>query len=252
MSLAEFDALNDLIEAPDAINGTLSFDDVRVLPLLRSAAVVKGLHFPHEVRTYFALDRRFASECCRFEVPTPFAANSFSELQIENRHEDDKVARAKERRGLTVLRREFPDADAELQHRLKAEFAGTFGKGGGGGKGGARIADIGAARLSRRKYRRPTGAYRRNPDTSSADVSLYSAAGTGRMAIYRLLQGGEFDADAVKAMTTAYEAVLPQLGLADRADPLTEIVARTIIQLAREGERSPERLCQLTIARIRH
>jgi glutaredoxin 2 len=36
-----------------AVNGKLSFDDIRILPLLRSAAVVKGLRFPHKVRDYF-------------------------------------------------------------------------------------------------------------------------------------------------------------------------------------------------------
>jgi glutaredoxin 2 len=47
------DALNDLIAAPTAINGALSLDDIHVLPLLRSAAVVKGLHFPPKARDYF-------------------------------------------------------------------------------------------------------------------------------------------------------------------------------------------------------
>jgi glutaredoxin 2 len=46
-------ALDGLIESPTAINGKLSLDDVRVLPLLRSAAIVKGLRFPHKVREYF-------------------------------------------------------------------------------------------------------------------------------------------------------------------------------------------------------
>ena len=45
--------LDGLIERPSAINGELSLDDVRVLPLLRSAAIVKGLRFPHKVREYF-------------------------------------------------------------------------------------------------------------------------------------------------------------------------------------------------------
>jgi glutaredoxin 2 len=49
----ELDQLNGLIERADAINGALSLDDVRVLPLLRSAAVVKGLRFPQRVRDYF-------------------------------------------------------------------------------------------------------------------------------------------------------------------------------------------------------
>ena len=47
------DDLDQLIESPDAINGELSRDDVRILPLLRSAAVVKELEFPSKVRTYF-------------------------------------------------------------------------------------------------------------------------------------------------------------------------------------------------------
>ncbi len=49
----ELDELNRLIERADAVNGTLSLDDVRVLPLLRSAAVVQALRFPARVRDYF-------------------------------------------------------------------------------------------------------------------------------------------------------------------------------------------------------
>ena len=45
--------LDRLIESPTAVNGELSVDDVRVLPLLRSAAVVRGLRFPPRVREYF-------------------------------------------------------------------------------------------------------------------------------------------------------------------------------------------------------
>jgi glutaredoxin 2 len=49
----QLDELDRLIESPQAVNGELSLDDVRVLPLLRSAAVVKGLRFPEKVRAYF-------------------------------------------------------------------------------------------------------------------------------------------------------------------------------------------------------
>jgi glutaredoxin 2 len=47
------EALDRMIESSQAVNGTLSLDDIRVLPLLRSAAVVKGLRFPDKVRGYF-------------------------------------------------------------------------------------------------------------------------------------------------------------------------------------------------------
>ncbi len=51
--LPHLESLDQLIASPMAINGTLSFDDIRVLPLLRSVAVVKGLGFPRKVRDYF-------------------------------------------------------------------------------------------------------------------------------------------------------------------------------------------------------
>jgi glutaredoxin 2 len=51
--MPKLEELDALIESPQAINGTLSMDDIRVLPLLRSVAVVKGLPFPRRVRNYF-------------------------------------------------------------------------------------------------------------------------------------------------------------------------------------------------------
>ena len=51
--MPDLEELDRLIESTTAINGKLSLDDVRVLPLLRSAAIVKGLRFPHKVREYF-------------------------------------------------------------------------------------------------------------------------------------------------------------------------------------------------------
>jgi glutaredoxin 2 len=51
--MPDLEELDRLIETPSAINGKLSRDDIRVLPLLRSAAVVKGLTFPNKVRVYF-------------------------------------------------------------------------------------------------------------------------------------------------------------------------------------------------------
>jgi glutaredoxin 2 len=51
--MPDLEELDDLIRSPLAINGELSLDDIRVLPLLRSAAVVKRLRFPSKVRDYF-------------------------------------------------------------------------------------------------------------------------------------------------------------------------------------------------------
>jgi glutaredoxin 2 len=51
--MPDLEKLDTMIVGPAAVNGTLSLDDIRVLPLLRSAAVVKGLRFPERVRDYF-------------------------------------------------------------------------------------------------------------------------------------------------------------------------------------------------------
>ncbi len=51
--MPDLEELDCLIESPLGINGNLSLDDIRVLPLLRSIAVVKGLRLPRKVRDYF-------------------------------------------------------------------------------------------------------------------------------------------------------------------------------------------------------
>ena len=52
-----------------------------------------------------------------------------------------------------------------------------------------------------------------------------------------------FGPEDVAYLTAAFEAALTQLGLVDRGDPLTTVVAKAIIQLAKEGERDPKKLC---------
>src|SRR6476660_3666902 len=49
----DLEELDRLIESPQAVSGALSTDDIRVLPLLRSMATVKGLPLPRKVREYF-------------------------------------------------------------------------------------------------------------------------------------------------------------------------------------------------------
>jgi glutaredoxin 2 len=51
--MPELELLESMVDSPNAINGVLSMDDVRILPLLRSLAVVRQLEFPAKVRAYF-------------------------------------------------------------------------------------------------------------------------------------------------------------------------------------------------------
>jgi len=71
------------------------------------------------------------------------------------------------------------------------------------------------------------------------------------VALYRRLAGAAFDDRAVKAMAVAYEAVLLDLKLIDRDDPLTEIIANKIIECAATGERDADRLRGVTLQHIR-
>jgi len=59
------------------------------------------------------------------------------------------------------------------------------------------------------------------------------------MAIYRLIANGTFGPAEIKAMTGAYEAALLDLGLVNRDDPITEIVATAIVSITSMGERNP-------------
>jgi hypothetical protein len=50
--------------------------------------------------------------------------------------------------------------------------------------------------------------------------------------------------ETIQIMTSAYEDTLRGLGLADRSGPITEIVAKKIIEVAELGERDPDQLRQ--------
>jgi type II secretory pathway component PulF len=70
------------------------------------------------------------------------------------------------------------------------------------------------------------------------------------MAIYRLLQKQVFDPDDVRLMCAVYEDVLKGYGLIERTDPLTELIAKTVIEMVQSGERDPARLKDLTVKAV--
>jgi hypothetical protein len=71
------------------------------------------------------------------------------------------------------------------------------------------------------------------------------------MAIYRIFKERAFEPEAVICMARAYESVLLALRLTDRQDPLTEIVAKKIIEIAETGERDPARLRDRALEELR-
>lgn len=62
------------------------------------------------------------------------------------------------------------------------------------------------------------------------------------MPIRPLLKNHAFGPDEIRVLTTAFEDTLRTLRLTNRGDPVTEIIARKIIELAQQGERDPVQL----------
>ena len=67
------------------------------------------------------------------------------------------------------------------------------------------------------------------------------------MAIYRILQNVPLAPEDVTRLVTAYEATLRAFDLTDRSDPITELIARKIIEIAQTGVRDPLQLSRLVI-----
>ena len=67
------------------------------------------------------------------------------------------------------------------------------------------------------------------------------------MPLTTYLKEAVFDPKAIEAMTAAFEAVCDSLKLLDRDDPITEIVARKVIEVGGTGERDPERIRELVL-----
>jgi hypothetical protein len=70
------------------------------------------------------------------------------------------------------------------------------------------------------------------------------------MAIHRLLQNAPLGPEEIAVLTEAYEATLRKLGLVDRSDPITQLIAKKIIEIGQRGIRDPEQISALTIKEL--
>jgi hypothetical protein len=60
-----------------------------------------------------------------------------------------------------------------------------------------------------------------------------------------------FDRETTRVMGVAFEMTRVALGVADRLDQVNEIVAKTIMDLTKEGERNPDLLCERALKSLR-
>jgi len=64
------------------------------------------------------------------------------------------------------------------------------------------------------------------------------------MAIHQLIANGSFGPLEIEAMTAAYEGALIDLNLGDRSDPLTDLIAKAIVNVTATGERNPKLIAE--------
>ena len=67
---------------------------------------------------------------------------------------------------------------------------------------------------------------------------------------YSFSASSGLESDAITAVLAALERFRAVLGLADRTDRLTMVVANKLVELAKAGERDPQRLCDLALQAI--
>jgi hypothetical protein len=59
-----------------------------------------------------------------------------------------------------------------------------------------------------------------------------------------------FDPEDIRALTVAYDSACAVLHVSNDADPRATVVAKTIIEHARHGERDPIRLLDLVLSEL--
>jgi hypothetical protein len=62
------------------------------------------------------------------------------------------------------------------------------------------------------------------------------------VAIYKLIANGSFDPDEIAVMKAAYEAALAELDVTEQNGPITELIARAILNVTLRGERDPKEI----------
>jgi hypothetical protein len=76
--------------------------------------------------------------------------------------------------------------------------------------------------------------------------------GESAMAMYRLLQHSAFGPEDLNRLGAAYERTLEALGLTDRNDPMTELVAKKLLAIHETGVLDPVGLSQRAVQELAH
>jgi len=64
------------------------------------------------------------------------------------------------------------------------------------------------------------------------------------VAIHRLIGNGSFGPDEIEVMKAAYEAALADVGVTNPDDPITDLIAKAIVNVIASGERNPKQVME--------
>jgi hypothetical protein len=70
------------------------------------------------------------------------------------------------------------------------------------------------------------------------------------MPIDRLLKGSYLPAAEIETLNRAFDLALKKLGLVDRNDPITEMVAAKIVEVAKRGLRDPTEISDTALKEL--
>jgi hypothetical protein len=70
------------------------------------------------------------------------------------------------------------------------------------------------------------------------------------MAIYKLIQNTPLGPDEIQRLVAAYEETLRTLGLKERDDPITQIIAKKVFEMAQTGIEDPSEISKLAIKQL--
>jgi hypothetical protein len=107
-----------------------------------------------------------------------------------------------------------------------------------------RLADLTIQQRIQRQKSTPIAQSNKLPDEPARWSNIVLLAWGCALPIHRLVKTGAFEPEQVAMLREVFEDVLRSLGLVDRADALTDMVAKTVIAVAQTGERDRVRLKQ--------
>jgi len=64
------------------------------------------------------------------------------------------------------------------------------------------------------------------------------------VAIHKLIGNGSFGPDEIEVMKAAYEAALADVGVTNPDDPITDLIAKAIVNVIASGERNPKQVME--------